>query len=73
MATRLYKVYPSSQYDSLDLNLFTSNIRWNLSGNEFIVEFIEPPHGNTSVLSLSEAQQLMQTEDWFVQAEDLLD
>ena len=64
MATRLYKVYPSASINTIDASKVTTNIRWNLANTEFIVEFIEPPHGNTTTLSLDEARKLMQTEDW---------
>ncbi len=70
VGSKLYKVYPSASIDTIDTSKVTTNIRWNLADTEFIVEFIEPPHGNTSTLSHLEAQQLMQTEKWAVQAED---
>ena len=64
MATRLYKVYPSASINTIDASKVTSNIRWNLANTEFIVEFVEPPHGNTVTLSHSEAKKIMQTEEW---------
>lgn len=64
MVTRLYKVYKASDYDSIDLSKVASNIRWNVDGTEFIVEFKEKPHGNTVVMTRDEAVILMNTDAW---------
>ena len=69
MVGNIYKVYKAEDYNSLDLSKFYSNIRWNLSDTEFIIEFREPPHGNTVTLSKEEANLLMGTEQWSVQAD----
>lgn len=61
---RIYKVYKASDYDSIDLSKVSNNIRWNNDRSEFIVEFIEQPHGNTIVLTHDEAKALTQTEAW---------
>lgn len=64
MATRLYKIYPASSYNNLDLSKFTSNVVWNLANTEFIVEFIEQPHGNVSTLTHEEAIAITNGLDW---------
>lgn len=64
MATKLYKVYPARDYDTLDSIKFTTNIRWSNDGSEFLVEFKEQPHGNTVVLTHQEAVDLISTEEW---------
>lgn len=61
---RIYKVYPANEFDNIDKSKVSNHIRWNLANTEFIVEFIEPPHGNTIVLTHDEAKSLMQTEAW---------
>jgi hypothetical protein len=60
----VYKIYPASQYSSLDLSLYQDNIRWSLDGTQFIVEFKEKPHGNTITLTREEARQIMVTPEW---------
>ena len=62
---RHYKTYPASQYDSLDLSLFHSNIRWSVDQSQFLVEFLTPPHGNTVTLTKDEARELMMTDEWY--------
>lgn len=69
MVGNIYKVYNASEYDSLDLSRFYTNIRWSLDDSQFIVEFREVPHGNTVTLSKEEAVLLMGTDKWSVQAE----
>ena len=64
MATRLYKIYSASSYNNLDLSEFTSNVVWNLANTEFIVEFIEQPHGNVSTLTHEEARAITSGLDW---------
>lgn len=64
MVTKFYKVYTASQYDSLDLSLYETNHRWNKDTTEVILEFKEKPHGNTVVLTHSEAVALMSTDPW---------
>ena len=59
-----YKVYPANQYYSLDLSLFYSPIRWSNDLSEFIVEFRDPPHGNTVTINLQEARDLMKQVEW---------
>lgn len=64
MATKIYKVYPAREYDTLDSIKFTTNVRWSNDRSEFIVEFKEQPHGNTVVLTHQEAVDLMATDNW---------
>ena len=64
MATNKYKVYPASSYDSIDKSKIEPEVRWNLAGTEFIVEFAVEPHGNTVTLNREEARQLMTTSEW---------
>jgi hypothetical protein len=61
---RYYKVYPASQYDSLDMSLFHSNPKWSLDQSQFLVEFKEKPHGNTIVLTHQEALELVKNSEW---------
>lgn len=69
MATRIYKVYKSEDYDSLDLSKFYSNIRWSLDGTQFIAEFIEKPHGNTVTMNRDEAVAFTNNEQWIPQVD----
>ena len=64
MATKFYKVYTASQYDSLDFGLYETNHRWNNDTTEVILEFKKQPHGNTIVLTHDEAVALMGTDPW---------
>jgi hypothetical protein len=69
MVTKLYKVYPAREYDSLDKSKFTSNIRWNVANTEFIVEFLTRPHANTITLEHEEAVALVSTPEWQLEIE----
>lgn len=64
MGINKYKIYPSSSYDDLDLTKIEPGIRWNLSGTEFIVEFINEPDNYDGVLTQPEARQIMITPEW---------
>ena len=69
MVTKLYKVYPARDYNSLDKSKFTSNIRWNVAKTEFIVEFLTRPHANTITLEHEEAVALVSTPEWQLEIE----
>jgi hypothetical protein len=71
MATKLfYKKHPASDFDSLDLSKYTSNIRWRIDKTEFVVEFKVKPENETSLLNHEEAMQLVSGQEWYSEPED---
>lgn len=66
MATKIYKVYKASDYNSIDKSKVTSNIRWSLDGSQFIVEWTEEPPSNVSTLTHEEALALTSGPNWVV-------
>jgi len=59
-----YKIYNASEYDNLDLTLFYESIKWNLAETQFMVEFKQPPHGNTVTLTQEEARAIITGPEW---------
>ena len=73
MDINYYKVYPISQLNSINWELFTHSAetcRKSVDGTEFIVKFKNKPHANTITLTQDEAINLMSTINWNTDYED---
>jgi hypothetical protein len=59
-----YHVYNISELSSVNWLKFKQFIRWNLTGTEFCLEYIEEPVDKTGVLTRDEAAAYTKTSDW---------
>ena len=63
MGIERYKVYNAADYEALDKTQIESEVRWNLDGSQFIVEFNTEPNGILNI-TRDEARQLVCTPEW---------
>jgi len=59
-----YHIYNNSELSSVNWLKFKQFIRWNLTGTEFCLEYIEEPEDKTGVLTRDEAAAYTKTSDW---------
>lgn len=71
---KIYKLYPASEYENLDLTLFHENIEWKLDGSEFIVQFHNVPEDGDYLTHEEALAQVYQNPEWgyeeFIDAPD---
>lgn len=74
MKMKIYKIYPASQYDNLDLSLFHTNIEWKLDQTQFIVQFNNVPEDGDYLTHEEALAQVYQNPEWgyepFIDAPD---
>lgn len=59
-----YHIYQTAELSNVQWLKFKQFIKWNLTGTEFCLEYIEEPVDKTGVLTRDEAAAYTKTDEW---------
>lgn len=62
-----YHIYNVAELSTVNWLQFKQYIKWNLSGTEFCLEYINEPADKTNVLTRDEAAEYTKTAEWEAQ------
>jgi len=61
---RIYTVYNTSDVNDVPIQKIANYIRYSLDGNQLIVEWIDTPPDNVTIIDHETAVSLTQTSEW---------
>ena len=61
---RIYTVYNTSDVNDVPIQKIANYIRYSLDGTQLIVEWLDTPPDNVTIIDHETAVSLMQTSEW---------